>query len=89
MASEAGAQVDYEARRNVIVTGRAGFETDQYLASDRHDRTLNLSVTATYLIDRHAGVSLTYQHTDQASSGAALGPVYQDNQLILSLKFKI
>jgi hypothetical protein len=66
--SRIGARVDYEAMRNVILTGRIGYEWDQYNQVNREDQVLAAGVTATYLLNRNASVALDYRFTDRTSN---------------------
>jgi hypothetical protein len=88
IASVASVEADYELLRNVILTGRFGYETDHYLALDRNDRNINATVSATYMMNRLLGFSLSYAYLDETSTGAAVGPIYADNRFTLSTKLK-
>ncbi len=66
-----GLRADYEARRNLIVTGRLNYARDKYQNLDREDKRLGLGLTATYLLNRNVGVTFSVQQFIQNSSGAA------------------
>jgi hypothetical protein len=88
LANVVGVQADYELRRDVILSGRGGYETDQYLASDRNDRILNGALSATYLMNRRVGFTLACIFLDQHSTGAAAGPIFTVNRYMLSTKLQ-
>jgi hypothetical protein len=71
LSSNIGAQVDHELLRNVILSGQVGYGKDEYSGIDRADKRYNASVSATYLLNRHAGVTLGYSRFEQKSKGAA------------------
>jgi hypothetical protein len=84
IAEIASLQADHELLRNLILTGRVGFEDDNYNGVDRKDRNANAYVAAKYLLNRVVGLTLSYTYLDQDSSGAAKGPKYTINRLMAS-----
>jgi hypothetical protein len=85
LSSEISAKVDHELLRNVILTGQITYAEDEYNGIDRDDQRLNASVSGTYLINRHYGVTTTLAYLDQASDGALAGPSYDVMRLYVSL----
>lgn len=71
VSDSAGVRADYEARRNLIISGRVNYSRDEYQNLDREDKRLSLGVTATYLLNRNVGVTLNVQKVVQDSFGAA------------------
>jgi hypothetical protein len=66
--SRVGTRVDFEALRNVILTGRLGYEWDDYNQTNRADKVLSVGFTSTFLINRNLSLALDYQFTDRTSS---------------------
>jgi hypothetical protein len=67
-----GTRVDYEVMRNLVVSGRLGYEWDDYSNPNRHDRFLKLGASTTYYINRHFQASLDYRYIDRMSSISAI-----------------
>ena len=82
-------QIDHELLRNLLLTGRVGYENDDYQGISRIDTQTTVYVAARYLMNRIVGFTLGYTYLDQSSSGSAAGPSYKDNRFTLStiLKF--
>jgi hypothetical protein len=70
--SRIGTRIDYEAMRNVILTGRVGYEWDDYAAVKRNDEVVAAGVTSTFLINRNASLALDYRFTNRTSSFSEL-----------------
>lgn len=85
LSTSLGLQIDHELRRNVIVGAQASYGQDDYEGLDRKDDRLGASVSTTYLVNRHLGLSLTASHFEQDSSGAASGASFNINKLMVSL----
>jgi len=77
--------VDHELLRNLILSAKVAYSHDAYNGIDRTDNRTVTSLRGNYLLNRHAGLSLTYSHTDQDSKGVTFGPNYGVNLLTLSL----
>lgn len=89
LSTNVGAQVDHELLRNVILTGQVASGKDEYEGVDREDDRLTAGVSATYLLNRRAGVTVGYSYFDQSSSGAAGGADFAVNKVgaTLTLQF--
>lgn len=81
LSSNVGGQVDYELMRNVILTGRAGWGEDDYKGIDRNDKRTTAGVSATYLMNRSVGVTLSYDYFKQKSHGADGGNDFKVNRI--------
>lgn len=81
LSSNVGARVDYELMRNVILAGYANVGEDDYKGIDREDRRRNLGASATYLMNRSVGVTVSYDHFKQKSRGAAGGDDFTVNRV--------
>lgn len=78
-------QIDHEFMRNVILSGQVSYGNDDYDGIDRTDDRLGVNASATYLINRHLGASLTVSHYEQNSDGADGGVSFDLNKLMVSL----
>jgi hypothetical protein len=85
LQSQVGLQLDHELLRNLILSGRAGYETDAYTGEQRNDERTTASVRGTYFVNRHLGLTATYAFLNEFSSGAARIPSYRENVVSLSL----
>jgi hypothetical protein len=88
LTTTGGLQVDYEFRRNVIITVNATGTGNKYQGIARNDTIYTAGASANWLINRRMGLTLAYTHADQSSSGFARGPSYTDNRVSLSLVFQ-
>lgn len=79
-----GLQLDQELLSNLILTARVGYGLDQYKGIDRKDERTSGYLGANYLLSRNVGFTLGYDYLKQASSGAAVGPEFEDNRVSLS-----
>ncbi len=77
-------QVDHELLRNLILTARVGLGKDEYEGADRTDDRLLGYVGANYLINRGLGFTLSYDYLKQDSDGAAAGPSFEQNRVMVS-----
>lgn len=85
LSTALGVAVDHELLRNVLLAGSLSLSNDEYEGIDRTDDRKQASVGATYLVNRVVGVSVSATHLEQESDGAAAGPDYTVNTLMLSL----
>jgi hypothetical protein len=69
IATNLGAQVDYELLRNLIISANASYGDNDYKGVDRTDKMYGGGVSANYLLNRNVGLSLAYNHLKQDSSG--------------------
>jgi hypothetical protein len=83
-AQLASLQADHELLRNLIISGRIGFEDDDYNRVSRKDSNASAYVAARYLMNRLVGLTVSYTYLDQTSSGTAVGPKYKVNRVMAS-----
>jgi hypothetical protein len=83
-ASIFGGEIDHELLRNVVLTGRVGWEGDEYKGIDRNDNITTAHAAVNYLMNRHVGFSLAYDYQSLDSDGKSRGPHYVDNLIKLS-----
>ncbi len=84
LQSKAGVRADYELLRNLILTGRFGYEWDEFVDTVRHDRIATSGIGLTYFVNRNVHVSLDYRHTDKQSD--IPGVAFQRNVAGASLR---
>jgi hypothetical protein len=63
--------LDYELRRNVIVSLAGTYEKDRFFGQIRKDRVITTDARVKYLINRFAAVSLFHRYTDRDSDLSA------------------
>jgi hypothetical protein len=78
-------QADWELRRFIIVSGRAGYENRSYQGISRTDDRYTAAATLKYLFNRVLSANLHYTLIGQGSTGAARGPRFVDNVYGLNL----
>jgi len=81
--------IDHELLRNVIVSARVSYETDDFTGVKRNDGRANFSVSGTYLLNRHASIHLGYSSLDLTSIGAERINDYDVNVVSLSLVLQL
>ncbi|WP_340645150.1 outer membrane beta-barrel protein [Phenylobacterium sp.] len=81
LSSNFGGQIDHELMRNVLVSGQLSYGKDEYEGVDRNDKRLNAGVSATYLMNRHVGLTVGYSYFDQKSDGLAAGGDFKVNKV--------
>ena len=59
--------LDYELRRNVIVSLAGGYENDRFFGQLRKDNVLTSDTRVKYLINRFGAVSAYYRYTERDS----------------------
>lgn len=59
--------VDYELRRNVIVSLAGGYENDRFFGQQRKDKVITSDARIKYLINRYGAVSLFHRYTERNS----------------------
>lgn len=88
-STSVGLQVDHELLRNVILNARFDYEQAEHEGIDRSDDRYNFSVGATYLLNRALGLTASYSHFNQESSGLDRGVDFSINrvQVLLTLQY--
>lgn len=59
--------LDYELRRNVIVSLAAGYEDDRFFGQPRKDKVLTSDARIKYLMNRYGSISVFHRYTDRSS----------------------
>lgn len=60
--------LDYELRRNVIVSLAGGYENDRFFGQQREDKVMTSDARIKYLINRFGAVSLFHRYTERNSN---------------------
>lgn len=81
VSSNVGLQVDYELLRNLILSGQLGYGEDDYKGVSRLDKRTSAGLSATYLLNRHTGVTVAYTRQEQDSHGSAGGEDFKVNKI--------
>ncbi|MHB8286433.1 MAG: outer membrane beta-barrel protein [Caulobacteraceae bacterium] len=89
LQTQTGLRVDHELLRNVILSAQAGYEVDAFKGEDRTDNRSSLSLSATYLMNRHVGITTGYSFLNEGSSGADRITPYTVNVASLSFVFRL
>lgn len=59
--------VDYELRRNVIVSLTGGYENDRFFGQQRRDRVITSDARLKYLVNRYGAISVFHRYTERNS----------------------
>lgn len=88
LASVARLRADYELLRQLILSAEFDYENDDFRGVDRNDDRPSALFRAEYLVNRHIGVDLAYEHIEQRSTGALRGVDYDVNRTTATLVYK-
>jgi hypothetical protein len=80
-----GLTVDHELLRNVILTGRAGYENDDYEKIDRNDDRFDIGAGVRYSFTRNFYLGGSYTYSYRSSDGAAAGGDFSRNLFLIRL----
>lgn len=64
----AGAQVDYEILRNLILSVEAAFKNEEFSGTERSDDIVKITAKLDYLINRRLNMGIHYNYLDRAST---------------------
>ncbi|MEQ1866963.1 MAG: outer membrane beta-barrel protein [Micropepsaceae bacterium] len=87
VSSQGQIGVDHELLRNLILSGRFGYENAEYQESARSDDILRASLGGRLLINNNLHFDAEWQFIDRSSSDAAFD--YETNQFTISLTVKL
>lgn len=59
--------VDYELRRNVIMSLAGGYENDRFFGQQRKDKVITSDARIKYLLNRYGAISLFHRYTERNS----------------------
>ena len=63
--------VDYEIRRNVVLSALGSYENDKFIGQDRRDNVYSATANLQYLFNRFSSVGLRYKYVNRASTVSA------------------
>lgn len=63
--------LDYELRRNVIISLAGGYENDSFFGQPRKDKVITSDARIKYLINRYGSISVFHRYTDRNSDTPA------------------
>jgi hypothetical protein len=89
LQTSGGLTVDHELLRNVILSARVSYETDDFTGVQRNDTRPSFSLEGTYLLNRYANIHLGYSFLDLASTGSSRVNDYNVNVISLSLVLQL
>jgi hypothetical protein len=82
-------EADYELRRNIIVSGAAGYEVDQFQGQNRTDHVWNVQGQGRYFMNRNVGIGATLSYANRDSNLAyPQAPHFEETRFALSLVFQ-
>jgi hypothetical protein len=81
VGTNASFRLDYEIRRNVIVSASLAQSQRDYSGVNEEDTIDRVTLSAQWLLNRHAKLEVNYTTTDQEWPVAAVGRAYEDEVL--------
>ncbi len=88
VSTSGSVRIDHEFRRNLLAFVQAGGSNQDYVGIDRNDDRVFAGGGVTYLVNRAAQVTLSYDHRSQTSNGTFRGYQYDANTVSLSLTLR-
>jgi hypothetical protein len=85
LRSNFGVTVDHELLRNVLLTGRVGYQNDDYEGIDRSDDRFDIGAGIRYSFTRNFYVGGSYTFSSRASDGASAGNEFTRNLFLVRL----
>lgn len=85
--TQAGARVDHEVLRNVIVSGGVRMQNREYEGLARSDERVVADVGATYLVNRRMRINVGFAHDENDSNFA--GEDFEENRLSAGVSFHL
>lgn len=79
--------IDHELLRNLILSARAGFLTDEFEGSSREDDYIRTGIAVRYIFNRYLSTVLDYEHTNRDSSAA--GADYKNNKIMIRVRAQL
>jgi len=60
--------LDYELRRNVVLSTIAGYENDKFFGQERTDKVYSATASLQYLLNRYSSIALNYKYVNRNSN---------------------
>lgn len=83
-SNEVGIRLDYELRRNILLSGWVNYQKQDYEEYPRDDDTYFVGAEVRYLINRYATAKLNYTYTDFSSNFNNVGGVEDYNRSVVT-----
>ena len=83
-ATQGRVSVDHELRRNIIISGFASFQLDDYQGISREDKWIRAGLRMKYLLNRYLNGILGYEYTHRKSNVS--NQTFTRHLVILSIK---
>ena len=77
--------VDHELMRNLVLSGAAGYNWQDYRGIDREDEVARGTLSVSYLASRYVTLTLVYDYEERQSSGSDPGPDYRSNRIVFKI----
>jgi hypothetical protein len=77
----AGAQLDYEILRNLILSLEGAYKNEEFVGTPRSDDVIKLSAKLDYLLNRSLNFGLKYNYIDRSS----VNPLYDFDKHVVTL----
>jgi hypothetical protein len=77
----AGAQLDYEIMRNLILSLEGAYKNEDFVGTSRSDDIVKLSAKLDYLMNRRLNFGMTYSYIDRAS----INPLFDFEKHVVTL----
>jgi hypothetical protein len=85
LRTNVGLTVDHELLRNVLLTGRVGYENDDYEKIDRSDDRFDIGAGIRYSFTRNLYLGGSYTYSNRSSEGSAGGGGFSRNLFLIRL----
>jgi hypothetical protein len=88
LSTEGSIRIDHEWLRQLILSISAGYQHNEYNNLDRRDDRISAEADATYRINRHASLQLSYARLDQSSHGIDRYRAFKDDRMMIGLTLR-
>jgi hypothetical protein len=85
LRTDVGLTVDHELLRNVLLTGRVGYQNDDYEKIDRTDDRIDVGAGIRYSFTRNFYLGGSYTYSHRSSDGASAGGDFSRNLFLVRL----
>jgi len=82
------AAIDYEYRRNIILSAGAEFNEEDYQVIDRKDERKIFYVNGEYLMNRYISASIGIEQQSLNSIGESAQTDFDKTRLVIGVKFR-
>lgn len=86
--TDVSASLDYEFRRNIILSVRARAERDEFDGVDRDDDRVAIEIQGDYAVNRAVSYYLNVGHYEQDSSGVDAGRDFSADRAVIGVRLR-